>query len=327
MRAPEFWRRESAWSSLLDPIGRAYAAAGRVRAALTTPWRAPIPVICVGNLVAGGAGKTPTAISIAALLREAGRNVHFLSRGYGGRLRGPIRVNDTTHGVGDVGDEALLLATVAATWVSRDRRRGTAAAAAAGAEIIVMDDGFQNPSLIKDVSFVVVDGGYGFGNRRLIPAGPLREPIGRGLARATAAVLIGGDDAACAAHVAEHGLPLLRARLAPHPDSHGLAGKAVFAFAGIGLPEKFFATLSEIGCRVVARRSFPDHHPFTPDEIMAICEEATSLGALPVTTAKDAVRLPAEARPMVKVVRVGLIFEDPSAVTRLLRPALDRVHP
>lgn len=324
MRAPEFWEHGRGPAPvLLAPLSYAWEAAGLARHALARPWRAPVPVVCIGNLVAGGAGKTPVALAVGEWLRGQGLEVHFLARGYGGREAGPLRVEPDRHGVREVGDEALLLAARAPTWIARDRPAGARAAAAAGAGVIVMDDGYQNPSLMKTLSLVVVDGTYGFGNGRLLPAGPLREPVARGLARAAAAVLVGDDEAGVKAGL-EAELPVLRARLVPGPEAAGLAGREVVAFAGIACPRKFFDTIDEIGCRVVARHSFADHHLYTPGELATLCEEASALGAVPATTAKDAVRLPPEARAMVEVVTVSLLWQDPDALARVLRPVLGR---
>ncbi|MFQ5939780.1 MAG: tetraacyldisaccharide 4'-kinase [Alphaproteobacteria bacterium] len=322
MRAPEFWAHGRGPAPvLLAPLSYAWEAAGLVRRGLARPWRAPVPVVCIGNLVAGGAGKTPVALAVGEWLRGQGLEVHFLARGYGGREAGPLRVEPDRHTVREVGDEALLLAARAPTWIARDRPAGARAAAAAGAGVIVMDDGYQNPSLVKTLSLVVVDGTYGFGNGRLLPAGPLREPVARGLARAAAAVLVGDDEAGVKAGL-EAELPVLRARLVAGPEAAGLAGREVVAFAGIACPRKFFDTIDEIGCRVVARHSFADHHLYTPGELVTLLEEAAALGAVPATTAKDAVRLPPEARAMVEVVAVSLLFEDPDALARVLRPVL-----
>ena len=323
MRAPDFWAESQGMvPCLLAPLGTLWHLAGQVRHLTVRPWHAPVPVLCVGNLVVGGAGKTPLARALAAVLRERGRAAHLLSRGYRGTLRGPVRVDPDRHGADEVGDEALLLAGDGPAWIAHDRRAGAWAAAAAGAEVIVMDDGFQNPALAKDLSLLAVDGGYGFGNGLLIPAGPLREPVERGLARAAGAVLIGDDAFGLADRLVDH-VPVLRARLVPDKAATELRDRAVIAFAGIGRPAKFDQTLAEIGCDVVGRWHFADHHPYTADEIMELCETAQARGAVPVTTAKDAVRLPAGARAMVTVVNVSLVFERPAALVNLLGPILD----
>jgi tetraacyldisaccharide 4'-kinase len=317
VRAPEFWARPGILPALLSPVASVWGFGAKLRQGGAKTVRLGIPVICAGNLVAGGAGKTPTALALGALLRAQGGTPHFLTRGYGGALSGPVRVDPSAHTAADVGDEALLLAAEAPTWVSRDRVAGARAAEAAGATAIVMDDGFQNPKLAKDISFIVVDGGYGFGNGHLMPAGPLREQLPDGLARAQAAILIGEDRHGVAEQL-EGKLPVLRARLEPDENAHRLAGRTILAFAGIARPAKFYDTLRRLGCNIALTQDFADHHPYTPDEIMALCESASAFGALPVTTEKDLVRFPPEARGMVGTVRVRLVWDDPAAIAALL---------
>lgn len=318
MRAPAFWAKPPGLlAASLLPLGWVIGLIGRLRFALVAPVSVGVPVICVGNIVAGGAGKTPTAIAILERLARAGLAAHALTRGYGGREKGPLRVDPARHDAAAVGDEALLLVRVAPTWVGADRVASALAAVAAGAKVLVMDDGFQNPALKKDVSLIVVDAGYGLGNGMPIPAGPLREGVGSALARAQGVVLIGQGEVG-----AFEGATILRARLAPTAAALELADKTVFAFAGIGRPEKFFATLRALGCRLAGAVPFPDHHRYSPDLVMRLVEAATEAKAELVTTEKDAMRLPIEARAMVKTVPVELVFDDPAALDRLLAPAL-----
>ncbi len=320
MRTPEFWydRPDGAWPALLGPAAALYAAAGILRQALTWERPAPVPVVCVGNLVVGGAGKTPVALAVAGLARAAGAAPVFLTRGYGGRGRGPVRVDPAAHTAADVGDEPLLLAAAAPTWVAPDRVAGANAAGGDGT-LIIMDDGFQNPTLKKDLSFVVIDGATGLGNGRVMPAGPLREPVGHGLMRADAVILLGKDTSGTAARL-HTTLPVLHARLAAVAGAT-LAGRRVFAFAGIGRPAKFFATLAEAGAEVVGERSFADHHPYTAADLVALEEVAAEADATLITTAKDAVRLPPDAGD-VAVLIVRLEWDDEAAVMRLLEPLL-----
>ena len=294
MREPAFWWREAGLiAGLLSPLAASYAAVAAWR--MGRPGRAAgVPVVCIGNLTLGGAGKTPTAIAVAQLLDAAGFRPFVLSRGYGGELSGPVRVELASHRARDVGDEPMLLARVAPTIVARERLAGAAAARAAGAGAIVMDDGFQNPALTKDLSIVVVDGRRGIGNGKVCPAGPLRAPLDSQLRRAHALLLIGSGPAgeAVAAAARAHGLPVFHGRL--EPDAQALAalkGRGVLAFAGIGDPEKFFATLSEAGIDVRARVSFPDHHRFRQSEALDLIGRAKREGLVPVTTEKDMVRL------------------------------------
>lgn len=317
MRAPAFWSRRAPLSTLLAPLGALYAAADRLRRWMARPREVGVPVVCVGNLVAGGAGKTPVAIAIARHLMARNLSVHFLSRGYGGTLRGPVRVAADRHEASHVGDEPLLLAAVAPCWIARDRAAGARAAAADGAQVIVMDDGHQNASLRKAVSLVVVDGDFGFGNARVIPAGPLREPVAAGLARADAVVVIGEDRAGVAAQLPP-GLAVVHGTLAPAEECAALRGQAVFGFAGIGRPAKFRATLEALGCTVAGWREFPDHHPYRRAEIEAILRDAETAGAMPVTTEKDAVRVPPDLRRSVRTVGVAVTWADPSRLDAVL---------
>src|SRR6266566_4613084 len=262
MRAPEFWHarngpRGGLAAGLLAPLGAGWDAASRLRRALVRPYRAPVPVICVGNLVAGGSGKTPVVLALAASIATTGLTIAVVTRGYGGRLGGPLRVDPAEHEADAVGDEALLLAGCAPCWVARDRAAGVREAVASGAGAILLDDGFQNPAIEKDLSLLVVDAEYGFGNNRVIPAGPLREPAASGLARADAIVMIGDGVDPDAAREAR--CPIFRADL----DSlHGerFAGAQIVAFAGIGRPGKFFASLRRVGAALIAAYPFPDHH-------------------------------------------------------------------
>ncbi|MBN9563104.1 MAG: tetraacyldisaccharide 4'-kinase [Alphaproteobacteria bacterium] len=314
-RAPEFWARDGLLPRLLQPAASAIAAITARRVA-RPGWRAPVPVICCGNVSVGGAGKTTLALDLATRIAARGVRVHCLLRGYGGQARGVRRVQ-AGDAAAEVGDEALLLAEAAPTWIGADRAASARAAIASGAEALVMDDGLQNASLHKDFSLLVVDGGYGFGNGRVLPAGPLREPVAVGAARCRAAVLIGADDAG-AARALPPSLPVLRARLVPAPDAALLTGRRVLAFAGIGRPEKFFATVEATGGIVVGRRPFPDHHPYSDAELAGLIAEAARLDALPVTTAKDAVRIPAAGREKFAVVGVTLAWERPAEIEALL---------
>jgi tetraacyldisaccharide 4'-kinase len=320
MRAPDFWREDPGFlARLLSPAGAALDAAGRLRRAVVRPYRAPAPVICVGNLVAGGSGKTPVALSLAAILAERGIAAAIVTRGYGGRLAGPERVDPRAHDAAAVGDEALLAAVQGPCWVARDRAAGVRAAVAAGAAAIILDDGFQNPHVTKDLSLVVVDAAYGFGNGRLIPGGPLRERVADGLARADAIVLIGDGEVSVPAAT-----PVLGAALEP-VDGNRFASIPVIAFAGIGRPEKFFVSLRGLGAALVAERGFPDHHPYRAAELAALRREAASAGARLVTTRKDWVRLPPGERTGIDVLDVVLHWRDPAALDALLAPLIGQI--
>ncbi len=274
-------------------------------------------MLCCGNAGVGGAGKTTLALDLGRRLLARGVRVHFLTRGYGGRARHPTRVDPARHDAATVGDEPLLLAALAPSWVAADRAASARAAVAAGAEALLMDDGLQNPTLAKDLSFLVIDGAAGFGNGRLLPAGPLREPIAAAASRCAAAVLI-GEDRYLALSALPPDLPVLRARLEPAPAAHALAGRRVLAFAGIARPEKFFSTLADMGAIAAERVGFADHHPYTEPELRRLRERADRLGAVLVTTAKDAARLPPDWRKMVSVLDVELAWEDAASIDALL---------
>ena len=315
MRAPDFWIRGGLLAWLLSPAGMVWARLAERRQRLGNPQPAEVPVICVGNLIAGGAGKTPVALSIAHRIEDS----HFLSTGYGGYEAGPLRVDPMRHSFHRVGDEPLLLSGVAPCWVAKDRLAGAHAAAKDGAKCIIMDDGYQDPSLRKDVSLVVVDGHIGFGNGRCMPAGPLRETIEAGLRRATAIVMLGEDKTKALSR--NPGLPVLRAKLGYEAEAPALAGQRVIAFAGIGRPNKFFHALKTLGANVVEAYAFADHHPYHPQEIGELTEKAEELGAALITTAKDIVRVPAHMRDVIGVLRMVVTWDDEDALLRLLSHA------
>jgi len=313
MHAPGFWRHDGLLPRLLGPASR-IATAATARRVARPRWQASIPVVCCGNVTVGGAGKTTLALDLGARLTRRGAHVAFLTRGYGGRVREAVCVGPT-HDAAQVGDEALLLAAVAPTFVCADRAAAARAAIAAGATVLVMDDGLQNPGLVQDLPLLVVDGATGFGNGRVLPAGPLREPVAAGAARCRAAVLIGADLSGATA-LLPPALPVLRASLTP--DVQGLAGRRVLAFAGIAHPGKFYATLAEAGAQVVETMGFPDHHPFRRAELDRLLARAVALDATLATTPKDAVRLPSAMRALVHVAGVALTWADERQIEALL---------
>ena len=286
-----------------------------------TPAKLDIPVVCIGNVVAGGAGKTPVAISVAKALKQMGASPGFLSRGYGGRMKVPTRVDPDTHSANDVGDEPLLLSRIAPTWVARDRRAGAAEALAGGIDILVMDDGLQNPALYKDFSLLVVDGGYGFGNGKVLPAGPLRESVDSAFSRVQAVAVIGPDRTSVRTELPT-GVPVLSARFVPCPESDDISGRPVVAFAGIGRPEKFFETLAGMGCELIETKAFPDHHLFSGDELMQLIDIAADRDAVVVTTEKDFVRISVDAQPMIRPLRVELEWQEPEILSGVLSAVL-----
>jgi tetraacyldisaccharide 4'-kinase len=317
MHAPGFWARESAVTRLLGPFS-VIAAQATARRVARPGWQAPVPVLCCGNATVGGTGKTTVVLDLARRLGQRGVAVHCLSRGYGGRADAALRVVPGRHPARLVGDEPLLLAAEAPTWVGPDRAASARAAVAAGAEALIMDDGLQNPGLAKDLSLLVIDGAAGFGNGRVLPAGPLREPVSAAASRCRGAVLIGADRTGALACLPP-GLAVLRAALVA---TESFAGRRVLAFAGIGRPGKLAETLAAAGAEIARLRPFPDHHAYTRAELDALLAEAATLGAEPVTTAKDAVRLPPGYAERVRVSEVRLVWEDEPAVEAVLREVL-----
>lgn len=321
MRQPDFWWRSTPGARIaataLAPLGFLYGASVAWKCAHSDPYRACIPVICVGNMTVGGSGKTPVAIAIARLLQQKGVSPAFLLRGYGRKAVSTIVVDEKTHDAATVGDEALLLARVAPTIVSVDRAAGARMVEALGAQAIIMDDGYQNFSLHKNLSIVVVDGETGFGNGRTIPAGPLRERVEQGLYRADALVVMGNRSPPLPGFAG----PVLHARLSP---MHRLDGRQVVAFAGIGRPGKFFATLREAGATLVETHPFADHHPYSNAEVTRLRHRAAQLNSTLVTTEKDLVRLPPKTREGIEALPVRAVFEDEAPVARLMAPVIAR---
>ncbi|WP_306141006.1 tetraacyldisaccharide 4'-kinase [Roseibium sp. MMSF_3412] len=331
-RAPDFWwqRTLPPPAYLLKPAAWLYGRLTGRRMHRKPKARSRLPVICVGNFVVGGTGKTPFAIELARVLRADGLTPGFLLRGYGGRTRGPLLVDPQTHDAEEVGDEALLLAAHAPTVISSDRPAGARLCEEQPIDILIMDDGFQNPSLAKDLNLVLVDCSTGFGNGLCLPAGPLRAPPQVQIVKADCLVLIGeGDEAGEAVHLAgRKGLPILHAHVQPQPNE-ALLGQPLFAFAGIGRPQKFFRSLKEMGCTVRETRAFADHHLYTDADARALLTEAEDQGMQLVTTRKDAMRFVSRDTEMFRwlaaktqVLDVAMKIDDPDRLVALVREKL-----
>ncbi len=334
MREPAFWYGPPSWMSrLLMPLGALYGA--------VTAWRmaragalSELPVFCIGNYHVGGAGKTPVTMALAAMLREMGEQPFVVSRGYGGQLGGPLRVDPNIHAAADVGDEPLMMGSSLPVIVSRDRVAGATLASAQGASVILLDDGFQNPALAKDASFIVIDSGRGVGNACVFPAGPLRTPLVPQIARTDALIVVGHGKAAeaVASVVAAQDAPVLRAVLQPDQNSlAALRGKSVLAFAGIGDPVRFFATLRTNGVNVADTASFPDHHPYSIRDMEKLTASAAARSLTLVTTEKDIARLRNNTQlssftAVTEVFAVTLVVENAQVLRDFLAESLGKAR-
>lgn len=315
MREPNFWHTSPArpsWQArLLSPVSALSTWATARRVAKSDGYRANVPIICIGNINLGGTGKTPTAIAIAEQLTSRGHSPAIVTRGYGGKLNGPVKVDETGHTADDVGDEALLLSVFASVYKSVDRAAGVRMAETSGHDIILLDDGHQNPSVVKDISIIVVNARSGFGNGRVVPSGPLREPVAAGISRGDALLSIGEpEDQMSFATLWPHALPHLTAQLRPLATGMPWAGLPVVAFAGIGVPERFFSMLRKVGANVIKAEPLSDHQPLTPALMARLEQDAISNNARLVTTEKDAVRLPENFRSKVLPFPVRLDVVD-----------------
>lgn len=320
MGTPHFWDvPDSFLSKLLKPFGALYAFGTAYRFRKAKPYQVSVPVICVGNLSVGGTGKTPVCLAIAKQLYRMKKSFFFLNHGYKAHLKN-VQVDLERHSAYDVGDEAILLACYAPTVVDNHRARGAQLAVKKGAKCLLMDDGFQNPSLIKSFSFIVVDGKKGFGNESVIPAGPLREPILKGLSRADALVIVGDDEWGVKFYLQRHkiDLPVLAGHFETNMTSLGrLKGKKVMAFAGIGHPQKFFDTLEKSGLKVVKTERYPDHYFYTRFDVERLLKKADGLPL--ITTTKDAVKIPKDLLKKIWIADGHFIFDHPEEIQELLK--------
>jgi tetraacyldisaccharide 4'-kinase len=332
LETPSWWYRETgALACALAPLGRLYGRIAEARGRSIKPFSSRLPVICIGNFTAGG-GKTPTAIAVAQVLKGLGERPCFLSRGYGGRNSGPHLVADT-NSAEEVGDEPLLLAQHAPIVVAADRAAGARAIETLGENVIVMDDGFQNSQLAKDLSLIVIDAGVGIGNGLVMPAGPLRAPLDQQMTRADALIVIGEGDKAAPLIEAfgSQGKPVLKARIVPRGDPRWLCVLPVIGFAGMARPEKFYATLRANGARLVEKRSFPDHHRYREKEAADLLKSVSAQNAMLVTTEKDWVRLPEDRDTALGELKfrsrpfpIAIEFEDDAALKQLLAAAITK---
>jgi len=319
MKTPKYWQSNSIISKLLEPIGLIYGGLTAMRLKFKKPRKTDVPVICIGNITAGGTGKTPVSVSIAKMLATEMFHPFFVTRGYGGKLQNVV-VNLKKHSAQEVGDEPLLLAKQAPVVVNANRYEGAKLAIKEGADIIIMDDGFQNPSLHKDLSFLVFDGNYGIGNGKIIPAGPLRETLSDGIKRADALIILGNDKH----HLAERTkLPVFFAHTEPVQTT--ISHQRIVAFAGIGHPQKFYHTLSMQGFEVVKTIDFPDHHFYSKDELESIVKIAQQLNAEIYTTGKDFVKIPPSMHKYINVLEIAVVWDEPEQLTSFIREKLIQI--
>lgn len=318
MKTPKYWQSNSFTSKILSPLGFLYGLMTQLRLKLKSPHKVSIPVVCIGNITAGGTGKTPVSISIAKLLATEMYHPFFVSRGYGGKLQDVI-VNNKKHTAKDVGDEPLLLSKQAPVVVNANRYAAAQKAVEQGADIIIMDDGFQNPSLHKDLSFLVFDGNYGIGNGKIIPSGPLRETLENGTKRADAIIILGKDKHDLAKRC---GLPAFFGHTEAVQTT--INNQDVVAFAGIGHPQKFYHTLKQQGFNVVKTIDFPDHHFYTREELENIINEAKKLNAQIYTTSKDFVKIPPLYSQDINVLEVAVVWDNPEELISFIKQKTKR---
>ena len=329
MLAPKFWYPEKSEKSIsstaLIPLGYMYALLSKFRMLQSVQKHFDIPIVCIGNLNVGGTGKTPTTISAAQFLIEKGYDVHVVSRGYGGTVKGPLLINDKEYSANEVGDEALMLSAFAPTWVADKRSAGIKNAISEGAEIILLDDGFQDPSFYKDLSILTVNAKKGFGNKRCIPAGPLRETLSSGLKRADVLISIGAESSQKnfkKIYKRYINLPIAIANLEVLNTGISWENMKVVAFAGIAHPENFFEALRAQGADIVRCQSLSDHQKLSSTLMKRLIEGARAENAQLVTTEKDFVRIPSELQCYFNVLEVNLEIEDEKFLVKKLKSIL-----
>lgn len=318
LKAPKFWylKRDSFLSNCLYPFSLIFRLGTKLRNLFSREKISKLPIICIGNIVIGGAGKTPVALKIGNMLKQAGYNPHFVSKGYGGLEKNNTLVNDW-HSPKSVGDEPLLLSEIAPTWIGLDRNKSFELANENGADCIVMDDGFQNPALQKDFSIIVINADQGFGNKRVIPAGPLRESVHRGLSRTNLVITIGNIAENIKRKIPKH-IPIIGANFKIQEDDLMLKGQKITAFAGIAYPEKFFNSLKLVKANIIDKRSYSDHHIYTEDDLLYLAEIANKNNSILVTTKKDFVRIPKSFRSLVRTIDGFIELDDEKLLLEIL---------
>jgi len=323
LKAPKFWynQKDTLYSNILYPLSLVFRFGTRLRNWVSIKKLSPIPTICIGNIVVGGAGKTPVSMKICKMLTKAGYKPHFISKGYAGTIKESTLV-ETWHSPKSVGDESLLLSEIASTWIGINRIQSANLAKKNGADCLILDDGFQNPSIDKDFSIIVVDGEQEFGNKRVLPAGPLRESIRRGLSRTNIVVVIGKINKTLKMLIPST-IPVFRAKFEIKKDNEIFKGKKVTAFAGIAYPSKFFKTLEAQGAKIIKEVSYPDHYIYNENDLLNLAEIANKTKSILVTTKKDFVRIPKTYRPLINTLDGEIIFEKEDIITEQLSNMLE----
>jgi tetraacyldisaccharide 4'-kinase len=323
LKAPKFWylKKDTFLSRILYPLSLVFRLGTKIRNITNHTQKSILPTLCIGNIVVGGAGKTPVAISIGKMLIKSGYNPHFISKGYAGIIKTNTLV-ESWHSPKSAGDEPLLLSEIAPTWIGINRNKSIILASEKGADCIIMDDGFQNPTIHKDFSIIVINSSQEFGNKRVMPSGPLRESIRRGLSRTNLVVVIGNITSYLKETIPDH-IPIIQANFIISNKNNIFKGQKITAFAGIAYPEKFFTSLREQGAKIVKEVIFPDHHIFDENDLLSLAEIANKTKSILVSTQKDFVRIPRAYRSLVNTLDGEIFFDNEGLIKEILTNVLE----
>ena len=323
LKAPKFWyqKKNTIYSRSLYFFSLLFRLGTKIRNLINHTNKSPLPIICIGNIVIGGAGKTPVALKVGKMLIKAGYKPHFISKGYAGMIKANTLV-ESWHSPASVGDEPLLLSEIAPTWIGINRNHSIKLAHNKGSDCIVMDDGFQNPTIHKDFSIIVINASQGFGNKRVIPAGPLRESIKRGLSRTNLVIIIGGKTLDLEKSIPSH-IPIIYAKFHINNETKIFKGQKITAFAGIAYPEKFFNSLREQGAEIVKKITYPDHHIFVENDLLSLAEIANKTKSILVSTQKDFVRIPKSYRSLINTLDGEIVFENEDLIKEILSNVIE----
>ena len=326
LKAPKFWyqKKDTYLSSFLYPLSLLFRFGTKIRNILSTTNKGPLPIICVGNIVVGGAGKTPVALKIGKLLIKAGYKPGFISKGYAGLIKNSTLVK-SWHSARSIGDESILLSEVANTWVGVDRINSARLAKEKNSNCLIMDDGFQNPTIYKDFSIIVINASQEFGNKRVMPSGPLRESIKRGLSRSNLVIVI-GDPSHELKQLIPKNIPIVKAKFEIKKENKNFKGQNIIAFAGIAYPEKFFQSLTNEGAKIFKKITFPDHHIYSENDLLSLAEIANKKKSILVSTKKDFVRIPKSFRSLVNTLEGEIVFEDEEFIVEILSNVIENYN-